>query len=364
MNILSTGEIVIFTEMFSTVLTVAFLGVSLNFFLNYRDWLDLDQDQVFSIKPGPCETIFEDGGAEDLTHIGDGIVLMSTGFEFFGPPGQIQAVDLNDGNKRMTLNMTNVPTRSDFLSAPHGITTWRDPDTDQLFLYVICHPVPEDRIEVFEVLPPLTLKYVRTITDPKFDFMNDMVAVGRDKFYITKFARYREYKKYNAEMFSGMKYGGIYYYDGRKAREVATGYFMPNGINISPDKKVVYVAEWGTKTLRGFRRDSTNNLVEIWSYYTGTGIDNIEVDPDTGDMWIGSHPITWRVIDPFFGSVPPGQVIRVKMQDNTVADIEVIYQDDGTECTGSTSATYAAGKVIIGTIRKQAVVCDVKYLTP
>lgn len=67
--------------------------------------------------------------------------------------------------------------------------------------------------------------------------MNDMVAVGKDKFYITKFARYRDYLKYNIEMFSGMKYGGIFYYDGHKAREVASGYYMPNGINISPDKK-------------------------------------------------------------------------------------------------------------------------------
>jgi hypothetical protein len=40
---------------------------------------------------------------------------------------------------------------------------------DQLFLYVICHPKPEDRIEVFEVLTSLTLNYVRTITDPNFD---------------------------------------------------------------------------------------------------------------------------------------------------------------------------------------------------
>ncbi|XP_045159584.1 serum paraoxonase/arylesterase 2-like [Mercenaria mercenaria] len=350
--------------MWSTIVTITLFGFGFNYFLNYRDWLDWEKDLVLSINPGSCKTIIKDGGSEDVTHIGNGIVLMSTGFEFFGPPGQIKAVDLNNGNKVMTLNMSNVPSRTDFLSAPHGITTWRDPDTDQLFLYVICHPKPEDRIEVFEVLKPLTLKYIRTITDPKFDFMNDMVAVGRDKFYITKFARFREYNRYNLEMFSGMKFGGIFYYDGHKAREVASGYYMPNGINISPDKKVVYVAEWGTKTLRGFRRDSSNNLAEIWSTYTGTGIDNIEVDPDTGDLWIGSHPITWKIIDPFFGSLPPGQVVRVKMQDNAVSEIEIIYQDDGTNCAGSTAATYAAGKMVVGTVREQTVVCDVKYLTP
>lgn len=43
--------------------------------------------------------------------------------------------------------------------------------------------------------------------------------------------------------------------------------------------------------------------------------------------------------------------------------MEIIYQDDGTECAGSTAASYASGKVVIGTVREQTVVCDVKYLT-
>ena len=66
--------------------------------------------------------------------------------------------------------------------------------------------------------------------------MNDMVAVGT-KFYITKFARFTDFYKYNVEMLTGRRYGGVYYYDGKKLREVATGYHMPNGINISPDKR-------------------------------------------------------------------------------------------------------------------------------
>ena len=33
--------------------------------------------------------------------------------------------------------------------------------------------------------------------------------------------------------------------------------------------------------------------------YLDSGIDNIEVDPATGDLWIGSHPINWKIIDVF-----------------------------------------------------------------
>ena len=29
----------------------------------------------------------------------------------------------------------------------------------------------------------------------------------------------------------------------------------------------------------------------------GTGVDNIEVDPLTGDLWIGCHPLNWAIMD-------------------------------------------------------------------
>ena len=28
-----------------------------------------------------------------------------------------------------------------------------------------------------------------------------------------------------------------------------------------------------------------------------TGVDNIEVDPKTGDLWIGCHPVMYRILD-------------------------------------------------------------------
>ena len=43
----------------------------------------------------------------------------------------------------------------------------------------------------------------------------------------------------------------------------------------------------------------------------GTGVDNIEVDPETGDLWIGCHPQAWAILDFFdwFGFAHPSQVI-------------------------------------------------------
>ena len=52
------------------------------------------------------------------------------------------------------------------------------------------------------------------------------------------------------------------------------------------------------------------------------------------------------------------------MQGNSVAEIETIYQDDGRQIGGSSGAIYAAGKLVVGSVSKQAIVCDVNYLTP
>ena len=51
------------------------------------------------------------------------------------------------------------------------------------------------------------------------------------------------------------------------------------------------------------------------------------------------------------------------MKSNRVRLVIDVYADpDGTEAFGSSVATYVEGKLIIGTIYKQLVVCDSKYI--
>ena len=57
------------------------------------------------------------------------------------------------------------------------------------------------------------------------------------------------------------------------------------------------------------------------------------------------------------------QALKVKMRQNMVDEIVEVYADpDGSEAYGSTVATYVDGKVIIGTVQHQLVVCDSKYI--
>ncbi|XP_053392454.1 serum paraoxonase/arylesterase 2-like [Mercenaria mercenaria] len=294
----------------------------------------------------------------------DDMIKAGDGFSFDKITGDVSAIGVNGTPGMFTLNKTNVQSTSSILSSPLGLSTWRDPKTGRLYVYVITHPATGDVVQVFEVEMPIKLSYIKSITDPSFTFMNNLVVVGMDKFYITKYTMYNDLLRIQLEHLSHLRNGKVLFYDGQKAIVVSSGHFLPNGINISPDQKMIYVAELGGKKLNGFRRESNNNLVLTWHVEMDTAPDNINVD-ENGDLWIGCHPVLWKLLDFYgiFGALQPSQVIRVKMRNHTVSSIEEIYMDDGNECTASTVAVFAYGKLVIGTLFKQTVVCDIKYLS-
>ena len=57
------------------------------------------------------------------------------------------------------------------------------------------------------------------------------------------------------------------------------------------------------------------------------------------------------------------QVLKVEMKSNMVSQVIDVYGDpDGTEAFGCSVATYVDGKLSIGTVNHQMVVCDSKYI--
>ncbi|WAR23859.1 hypothetical protein MAR_037528, partial [Mya arenaria] len=81
---------------------------------------------------------------------------------------------------------------------------------------------------------------------------------------------------------------------------------------------IVYVAEFGNKRLLGYHRSKSNNLNPAW-------------------------------------------VIRVEMtSDGRVAEIQEVFADDGSRLFGSTGATNVSGKLVICTVTRQAMVCDMQ----
>ncbi|XP_052777142.1 serum paraoxonase/arylesterase 2-like isoform X1 [Mya arenaria] len=161
------------------------------------------------------------------------------------------------------LTITDAPNMDGFMVRCHGISAWRDPESDSLYLYVLIHPESVDRVEVFEVvLKRLHLRHIRSIVDPS-TFMNDLVVVGRDQFYITRFTWFRSFVWIRLSHWLHIPEGAILFYDGDQVmRALPDSYFLLNGINASPDKKTIYVAELGTKIIHALQRD--DKLTTTW----------------------------------------------------------------------------------------------------
>lgn len=68
--------------------------------------------------------------------------------------------------------------------------------------------------------------------------MNDIVAVGVDSFYATNDHYYNhEILKAYLEPLLGLPRSNVVYYSPKEVKVVSEGYYMANGINISPDKR-------------------------------------------------------------------------------------------------------------------------------
>ena len=67
--------------------------------------------------------------------------------------------------------------------------------------------------------------------------MNDLVVVGKDKFYITKTIHFRSMIGFVLELGLGIPTGKLIYFDGTSAKTVKSGFIMANGIAISNDKR-------------------------------------------------------------------------------------------------------------------------------
>ena len=69
-----------------------------------------------------------------------------------------------------------------------------------------------------------------------FFSLNNLVAVGKDKLYITQWSSFNQWWGYFLEVALMKGSGQVFYYDGKWARSVATGFLFANGINVSPDQ--------------------------------------------------------------------------------------------------------------------------------
>ncbi|XP_054637753.1 serum paraoxonase/arylesterase 2-like [Dunckerocampus dactyliophorus] len=305
-------------------------------------------------------------GSEDITVFGDGLAFISTGLKYPGmpssdAPGKIFLLSLKDSqmepvelliSKNFDLETFN----------PHGISVYTDTTGRTVYLFVVNHPQQKSQVELFKfVEEKRSLIHLKTFKHELLHSVNDIVALGVDRFYATNDHYFsHELLKTIVEPLLGQPWTNVVYYSPETIKVVSEGYYFANGINVSPDKRHIYVADIMDHNVHVLERKEDNALVSVKSVTVGSLCDNIEVDPKTGDLWLGCDPNGWKslLFDP---KDPPGsEVIRIQNIHSEEPLVTQVYADDGHVIMGSSVATTYGGKLLIGSVFHKALCCDLE----
>jgi arylesterase/paraoxonase len=336
------------------VLVLLVLAAAVAVFLLRLAWLG---GMFVSIKPhfaGHCRLVTGPVGPEDLTIDAPARRAIISASDRRATsagkpvPGGIWSYAL-DAVDAAPVNLT--PDAGLYLQ-PHGISLWREPD-GRAALFVVNHPAaghgwPQHTVEIYDIVGD-ALVHRATLTDPRLVMPNDLVAVGLDRFYVTNTHAHGPGRMQDLETYLQRRGAQVLHYGPGGFSTAIPNLVFPNGINVSPDGRTIYVAAVTWRSVLVYDRDpATDLLTPRDSIPIHSGGDNIEVD-DQGRLWIGAHPKLLAVpkyaADP--GSPAPAQVLRVSADGKTVDEI---YLNDGKPVAAASVGAPFANRLLIGQI--------------
>ncbi|XP_077986627.1 serum paraoxonase/arylesterase 2-like [Glandiceps talaboti] len=335
---------------------------------------------IHNHEPGPCRVVPGiDMGSEDITVTSNGLAFISSGLlsgekGYHNDPrrqpphlkGRIFVFDFNHPEK----NVVEVTLNGDFDRSnfyPHGISLYEDKNSGEKRLFVVNHHISnQDRIEIFLFDEASTsLNHLKTVTGENIFSVNDVVAVGPETFYYTNDCYYVKHWQREIEIFGFLHWGTIGFYDGND-RLVASGLDGPNGINVSPNGRYLYVASPVSGLIMVFERANDNSIEEKQKIYLHTGIDNLEVDKTTGDLWIGGHPVLHQWVEHRDNITKPAgsHVLRIHLGSEKApydkVDIRQVFMNDGSIVSGSSAACYYDNQLLVGTVLQKMAYCEIR----
>jgi len=102
----------------------------------------------------------------------------------------------------------------------------------------------------------------------------------------------------------------------------------------------------------------------------GSSVDNIDVDPTTGDLWLAAFPkeIDFVAFTENIDLPAPSQVVHVKLGSQQSKGIPFpafeareVYLNNGNELKGATGAAVYGGKLAVAAIFDKFMVCELRY---
>ena len=312
------------------------------------------------VKPGfdgTCRTVGDVVGAEDLQiDRKDGLVFLSASDRRAKPPSKTDGIYTLKLGDPTAMPVRLAGTAADF--HPHGISLFRAAD-GSLTLMAVNHVnrlnAEHASIDIFTVTVEhgtAKLSEIGAIESDKLISPNDVVAVGKEQFYVTNDHSSHTRFGQTLENYLMLPRADVLYFDGTVFKEVAAELVFANGIALSNDGSHVYVAESTARRVQTFGRDLfSGKLTPENTFELPSGPDNIDVD-EKGDLWIAAHPKMFALVaymsDPSKPS--PSEIYRVSVKDGIPQTATRVYADLGGQIGAASIGARAQNHLFIGSI--------------
>lgn len=319
--------------------------------------------------PGKCSVIDGIKGSEDMHLLLDGKVIITSDLGNFANPGNekprrkghLYTIDLSTKNKKpVDLQLPEEIIPEKFY--PHGISVLERPGKLPI-VYVINHDRSAERIEKLEWDTTTNkLRYLKSITHPEFTFINDLVVLDEDVLYISVYSAFSSQFLRQIEGTFQLPLGSVLLYNKGEATKVIKGLVMANGINLSNDKKLLYLAQSGAHNLQIYKRHGIEKLELLQDIPLYTLPDNIFVSKN-GDLTLGCHPKMLDIFAYLFNPTlkAPSQVLRIKTNNGMPVKVTEVFSDDGSTISASTISVFHENNLLIGSVASELVLCNINH---
>lgn len=263
--------------------------------------------------------------------------------------GGIWTLDLTDPNaqpKPLSIKM-----KAAF--HPHGIALRTDEEGKAAELYVVNHlDMQTHEIDVFTILPNGELKLRRRIPFPELISPNDIVVIGKDRFFVSNdHGNPRHTLMEVVEDYAGLALSSVVYFDGEQGHVVIDGLRYTNGLALSADKKTIFVAETTANQVSRYMQGQdifSWHLVD--TIYVPMAVDNLEWLGDKHLLTAG-HPkifeFTAHMKDPNHSA--PSQAFKIDVSGERMK-AESIYYDNGELISGTSVASIYENQLLLGSV--------------
>lgn len=295
-------------------------------------------------------------GAEDITtDLSTGIAYISAHNrrDFWKNEGMIFSCNLA---ARQTTLKPIISEELPFKFRPHGISLLSLNDSTK-YLFVVNHEEDVNSIIRFRLNGNELIFEKRFIHD-QIKYPNDVLAISPESFYITNDHTIPVGLRRTLGDFIIEKSGNVVFYKDGEAAQVTDGIAYANGINISPDNKILWVTSTTENKLFAYEHNqSFGPRKKIIDKYLYTAPDNIEVDK-FGDLWIGCHPKLLKYLGHAkdANKHSPSEVIKISYQPDSKHKFlqEEVYMNDGSAISGSSVASYfitdSSNVILVGSV--------------